>query len=185
MEADRILINRILDGDANSFSLLVSRYHPKILSFLLKMGAGREDAEDMAQEVFIKVYNNLYKYSEQWSFSTWVFKIAANTFRDNRKKKKLRTEAFTEQEAAGSGFSPEEHLEQLHQKEFIQGMFNTLNDDIRAIMILHYLQELSFREIGQIYGLSADAVKMKIFRARTRLCKSFGAVVQGGDYCEM
>jgi RNA polymerase sigma-70 factor, ECF subfamily len=185
MDADRILISRILDGDANSFSELATRYYPRILAFLLKMGVGRQDAEDMAQEVFIKVYNNLFQYSDRWKFSTWLFRIATNTFRDFRKDKKLRTETLSEQEEGRTCSSPEEHLEQLQQRQLIQSMLHTLNDDVKAVMVLHYLQELSFKEIGQIYGVSAEAVKMKIFRARSKLCKAYAKAVQGGDYCEM
>lgn len=85
-DRDNMLVESTLKGDVNSFEELVSFYQGRIFNFLSKMTATREDAEEITQEVFIKVYKNLYKYNCKWSFSTWIYRIAVNTLRSEYKK---------------------------------------------------------------------------------------------------
>lgn len=75
---DRQIVNQVLSGNTESFSLLVDRYYRKILGFICKTGIPRDDAEDLAQEVFIRAFRNLFRYDASWSFSTWIFRIAVN-----------------------------------------------------------------------------------------------------------
>jgi len=184
MDADKQLVKRILNGDTECFNDLINKYFPRTVGFIYKMGVVREDAEDLAQEVFIKVYNNLYKYNESWKFSTWLFKIAVNTYKDFRKRKQPRTEEINENIPSG-GASPEEYLDSVQRQESIRLMFSSLNDDVKSIMVLHYYQGLSLKEIGEIYRISPDAVKMKIFRARKQLSKKYGRNALGGESYEM
>ena len=89
MDTDKTLVKQILNGKTELFTELVNRYYSKITSFIMKMNVSREDAEDLAQDVFVKVYNNLYKYDDRWQFSTWIFKVAINTLRDSKKRKQI------------------------------------------------------------------------------------------------
>ncbi|MCX7923826.1 MAG: sigma-70 family RNA polymerase sigma factor [Clostridia bacterium] len=173
MDSDRIFVERVLSGNIESFTELVNKYYPKIVSFIYKMSVSRHDSEDIAQDVFIKVYNNLYKYDQRWSFSTWVFKIAANTYKDFKKKKRVKTEELQDYAISRENSSPEEYIENTGRQELIEKMFNSLKDDVKAIMILYHFHQLSFKEIGRIHGISSEAVKMKIFRARNKLSKEY------------
>lgn len=185
MDTEKILVNQILQGNSECFTSLVNKYYPRIVTFIYKMNVSKEDAEDMAQEVFIKAYNNLYKYNDKWSFSTWLFKIAINTHKDFKKRKRVETKELTDNEVVSRFVSPDEYMDNIHQRELISDMFNSLNDDVRVIMILRYYQGLSLKEIGDVCKLSSEAVKMKISRAKNRLYKNFGGIITGGEYCEM
>ena len=85
---DRQLVNLVLIGSTESFSLLVDRYYKKILGFICKTGISREDAEDITQEAFIRAYNNLFRYDANWSFSTWIFRIAVNLTKNHQKRRR-------------------------------------------------------------------------------------------------
>lgn len=185
MNEDKELICRILEGDVQSFSSLVNKYYSRIYSFLYKMNISREDAEDLAQEVFIKVYNNLYKYDDRWNFSTWIFRVAINTLKDFRKRKGIKTEELTESHAAIESQSPEAYMENRAQHEMIAKMFNALNEETRTMMVLRYFHGFSLKEIGEICKTSPDAVKMKIFRGRSKLSKLYGEGKLGGESYEM
>ncbi len=174
---DNILIENSLKGDIDAFSALVRKYQDRLYNFLLKMNLSREDSEEIAQEVFIKVYNNLYKYNSKWSFSTWLYRIAVNTLRSEyKKKKKIRLIDYYAdiQEVAGSSYiHPEESLENKEQTEEIVKLIDSLSHDQKLAFTLRYIQDFSFKEIGEILGISPEAAKMKIQRAKQALCKKF------------
>jgi len=185
MDSDRLAVKCILDGDVEKFTGLVNKFYPRIVMYIWKMGIQKEDAEDIAQEVMIKVYNNLYRYNEKWSFSTWVFRIAINAYKDFKKQKRVYTTPIDDSPSPPDSFSFEEHTERMHLKNIVKQMLGILDDDIKTIMILHYFHELSLKEIGEIYNLSPEAVKMKLYRARGRLYKKFEKEMMGGEYCEV
>jgi len=84
------LISNTLNGDIQSFALLVQAYQGQLYNFIYKMTKSKEDTEDILQDVFVKVYNNLYKYNNNYRFSTWIYSITLNTIKSSLKKKKLR-----------------------------------------------------------------------------------------------
>jgi len=86
------LISNTLNGDIQSFALLVQAYQGQLYNFIYKMTKSKEDTEDILQDVFVKVYNNLYKYNNNYRFSTWIYSITLNTIKSSLKKKK--TQAF-------------------------------------------------------------------------------------------
>ncbi len=185
MDTDKILVKQILNGKTELFTELVNRYYSKITSFIIKMNVNREDAKDISQDIFVKIYNNLYKYDERWQFSTWIFKVAINTLRDSKIKRFIRTQELGDYSAESKILSPEEHIENLYQREFIKKMFESLDDDLKAMLILKYYNELSFKEIGDIFKKSPESVKMKVIRARKKLCKTYGKKFEGGEFYEM
>ncbi len=185
MDTDKILVKQILNGKTELFTELVNRYYSKITSFIMKMNVNGEDAKDLAQDVFIKVYNNLYKYDDRWQFSTWIFKIAINTLRDSKKRKQIKSEELDDYSLESKTFLPEEQLENLYQKELLRKMLKSLDEDVKAMIILRFYNELSFKEIGEIFRKSPDSIKMKVLRARKKLCKTYGNILEGGEYYEM
>jgi len=85
---DEVLVRKVLEGDISSFTVLVKRYQDRLYSFLPKITYSKEDAEEILQDVFLRAYKYLYRYNEKWSFSTWIYKIAANTYKSGYKKRK-------------------------------------------------------------------------------------------------
>ena len=175
MEADKVLVRQILQGEAALFESLINKYYLKVKAFIRKMGFSREDAEDMTQEVFLKVYNNLYRYDERWNFSTWLFQIAVNTYRNHIKAKKYDRKKMESAVVYPVDISPEEHLLNTYQYEVVLKAIKSLDEKGKGMLILHYYNGFALKEIGRIYGISTAAVKMKLFRARTKLagmCRS-------------
>lgn len=185
MDTDKIIVKQIIEGNTELFPNLVNKYYPKITSFIIKMGVNSEDAKDLAQEIFIKVYNNLHKYSDNWEFSTWIFRVAINTFKDSKKKKLLRTEDLDDFILKASDFEPDRHIDNLYYKELIQKMFKSMDKDIKAMIILKYCYELSFKEIGEIFKKSPESVKMRILRARKKLSELHGKSFEEDDNYEV
>jgi len=174
METDKLLVRQVLNGNIESFEQLLNKYYHKIVTFIFKMGLLREDSEDITQEVFVKAYNNLYRYDEKWEFSTWLFNIAINSYKDFKKKKRpVTTELLAEHETA-IGFNNEEPADKIHMRQVLKRMLVYLDTEVKSMLILHYFNGFSLKEIGNIYKTTPDAVKMKIYRARNKLAKTFG-----------
>ena len=167
MDNEVLIIKSILNGETQLFSKIVDRYYSPVMAYIMRMGITKEDAEDIVQEVLIKVYNNLYKFNEKSKFSTWIFKIAINTLKDFKKKKRVLTQEIDEKVLPSSNVSPQDdYIEREHQKEMVKKLFGSLKLDVKTAMILHFVNELSYEEVGKAMGISAEAVAMKIYRAR-------------------
>jgi len=186
MVDDRQIVNLVLAGNTNSYSALVEKYYPRIISYICKTGVLREDAQDLSQEVFIRAYNNLYRYDSRWSFSTWIFRIAINLCRNYKKRKKVACGEINEAVLNDGGILPEgQYLDEIYNKQLVAYMFESLKKDVKEIMILRYYEGLSFDEISEICNISKDAAKMKISRALNKLRRIYGKAGIGGEYGEM
>ncbi|ADU73224.1 MAG TPA: RNA polymerase sigma factor [Hungateiclostridium thermocellum] len=183
-ERDNILIESTLKGNINSFEELMTLYQGKLFNFLLKMTSSREDAEEITQEVFIKVYNNLYKYNNRWSFSTWIYRIAINTLRSEyRKAKNVKSvDYYTNVSELPANFSdyPELAYEMKERQKEIIKLIDELKEDQKTALLLRYMQDFSFKEIGDILGISPEAAKMKIQRAKQSICKKYEELEKDG-----
>jgi RNA polymerase sigma-70 factor (ECF subfamily) len=174
VEEDNILIEYSLKGDIHAFGSLVNKYQNTIYSYLLKVCQSKEDAEDLTQEVFIKVYNNLYKFNYKCKLLTWIFKIAINTFKtEYRKRKKLfvleSDEVLAYMSCDISDF-PEQIYERKETLKEAVDMLNKLDFEQKNALLLKYVHDFSHKEIGQILGISEAAVKMKVYRAKKNIC---------------
>lgn len=168
MDNDSILVTNILNGNIDSFSILVSKYENRLFNFLLRLTSSREDSEEILQEVFIRVYNYLYRYDSKWQFCNWIYSIAVNSFKDFYKKKKRRVPEYydTSDYLVGS-FSPiEDAYETKELYAEVLKLINGLKEDQRSALILRYIQGFSYNEIARILRISPDNTRMKVFRAR-------------------
>lgn len=185
LDNDIALVENALKGNTDSFSLLVRKYQGKLFNFLLKMNISPDDAEEISQEVFIKVYNNLYKYNSKWCFSTWLYKIAVNTLRSQYKKKKKSrlTDYYADIQdiACINPVYPDVSYEIKEQTREIIKLMDSLTEDQKLAFTLRYIQDFSFKEIGDIMGISPEAAKMKIQRAKQSLCKRFEKLQKESD----
>ena len=167
-------------GDEQSFALLLHRYRTPLVNFLYRMVRNREQAEDLAQEVFIRVYRARADYVPSAKFTTWLFRIATNlalnSVRDTRHQRmevsldapvKVDSEDGDERplDVAEKNPNIEEHLVQEAQRDMIRHAIDKLPEKQRAAVLLHKYQDLDYGEISKILSCSESALKSLLFRA--------------------
>lgn len=167
---DLELIKLCLDGDNSYFTELVSRYKNLVYSIILRMINDNEEANDLAQEVFVKVYKNLDKYYPEFKFSTWIIRITTNHVIDYRRKKVKDTVPISDVEyELSSDDSPEEAYIIKEEKEKLNKVLNKLPDMYKIPIVLYHQQGLSYQEISDIIDEPLSKVKNRIFRGRRML----------------
>ena len=173
LEQDQPLINRTLNGDMGAFTVLVDRYKYMVFTLAMRMVKNREEAEEIAQDVFLKAYNGLKGFKGGAKFSTWVYKIAYYRSLDYIKKTGRSIETVSIDALYDKYLGEEENvvsrLEQSEQSETIKDALRLLPGDDGVLITLHYYEELTIREITGIMGINENNVKVKLFRARKRL----------------
>src|SRR5260370_23684582 len=167
-------------GDEQSFALLLHRYRRPVINFLSRMVRNREQAEDVAQEVFIRVYRAREDYIPSAKFTTWLFRIATNlalnSVRDNRyRRMEISLDAPVTADAedgdektlevAEKHPNIEQQLIEETRKKMIRRAIEKLPEKQRAAVLLHKYQELDYGEISKILGCSESALKSLLFRA--------------------
>ncbi len=167
-------------GDQQSFELLLQRYRTPLVNFLYRMVRSREQAEDLAQEVFLRVYRAREDYEPSAKFTTWLFRIATNlalnSLRDHRYQKlEISMDAPIVADAEDGDERPmevadehpdiEQHLVEEARKKMIRHAIEKLPEKQRAAVLLHKYQELDYTEISKILRCSESALKSLLFRA--------------------
>ena len=192
-KTDLECIESALDGQQAGFEELVNRYKNLIYSMIYRMTKDREEANDLAQEVFIKIYRNLGSYSSEYRFSTWVMRITTNLVIDHRRKRKLETVSI---EAAGDGSreeaglgvldrtadtdeSPEDVLLRREEQTRIRRLIDRLPDMYKAPILLYHQKGLSYQEIADAIDEPISKVKNRIFRGR-KMLKEYYLELNGG-----
>lgn len=170
---DQYYIDKILQGETNSFAVLVDRYKDMIFTLALKMIKNREEAEEVAQDTFIKIYNSLSKFKGDSKFSTWIYKIAYNTCLDRLKKNKKEDLNISIDEFSAHLIKTMDNalsaLEDKERKQTIQNCLNSLPGEENFLLTLFYFEDQSLEEIGKIMNINANNVKVKLFRSRQKL----------------
>jgi RNA polymerase sigma-70 factor (ECF subfamily) len=171
--SDQHYIDKILRGETNAFTALVDRYKDMIFSLSLKMLKNREEAEEVAQDTFIKIFNSLSKFKGDSKFSTWIYKIAYNTCLDRLRKNKKEDLNISIDEFSAHLIKTMDNalsaLEDKERKQTIQNCLNLLPGDENFLLTLFYFEEQSLEEIGKIMSINANNVKVKLFRSRQKL----------------
>ena len=170
---EQLLINQIINGDTKSFSVLVNRYKDLVFSLTLRMLKNREEAEEISQDVFIKIFKSLHKFKGDSKLSTWVYKITYNSCLDKLKQYKkeyvkVPIDEFTENKVQVLDNALENMIIE-NRKQMIQNCINKLPGDDGFLLTLYYFEELSLDEISKIVGLTSNNVKVKLFRSRKKL----------------
>ena len=170
---DYELIQGCIEGNRDLFTELVRRYKNLVYSVILRMVNDREEANDLAQDVFIKIYKNLDKYYPEYKFSTWVIRIATNHVIDYRRKKKQETVPIEDVEfSLRTEESPESAYIRHEQKEELKKIVGDLPDMYKIPIMLYHEQGLSYQEISDIINEPLSKVKNRIFRGRRMLKES-------------
>lgn len=166
-------INLILNGDANAFHMLVDRYKDLVYSLSLRMLKNREEAEEVSQDTFIKVFKSLPRFKGDSKFSTWIYRIAYNTCLDRLKKNKkfyndVPIDEFTEHQVRTIDDALE-NLEAKEREQAIQDCISLLPSEDGFLLTLYYYEEQSLDDISKVMGLTPNNVKVKLFRSRKKL----------------
>lgn len=170
---DQHYIDRILQGETNLFAVLVDRYKDMIFTLSLKMVKNREEAEEAAQDTFIKVYHSLSKFKGDSKFSTWIYKISYNNCLDRLKKNKKEDLNISIDEFSSHLVKTMDNalsaLVDAERKQAIQNCLNLLPREDNFLLTLFYFEDQNLEEIGKIMNINANNVKVKLFRSRQKL----------------
>ena len=174
---DQHYINQVIKGDTNAFAALVDHYKDMVYTLALKMVKNREEAEEVAQDTFIKVYKSLDKFKGESKFSTWLYKVAYNTCLDRLKKHNREKTVVTIDDYAEYGVTTIcnifESIEAKERKQLIQQCLDLLPGEDSFLLTLYYFEEQSVNEISKIIGISTNHVKIRLFRSRKKLTAVF------------
>jgi len=167
---DDMIIQKCLAGDKEAFSLLVDRYKKPVYVFVYRMVRQREEADDLAQETFIKAYENLWRYNPGYKFSTWLFQIAKNLCIDALRRRQPAAAAAAELAGqADPPVSPErEYLREETRRE-MEAAIDKLPPHQKACLILYHYNGLSYNETAERLGVPLQTVKNHLYRAREKL----------------
>src|SRR5437763_16011824 len=176
VEADSELVLRALAGREECFEELVRRYQRPIVAYVYSMFGDYDAALDLAQEVFIKVYNSLTRYRPEFKFSTWIYRIAHNAAIDHlRRAGVARCEDLEVEAEGGRTFekpfasrspTPEQETERGERRAEIEEVVCQLQPAYRELIVLRHSHDLSYDEIAEVTGLPLGTVKNRLFRAR-------------------
>ena len=174
-------IKQVLKGDQNAYADIVNLYQHKLYQICYRMLGNKQEAEDIAQEAFVRAYINLHSYDQKRKFSTWLYRIATNLCIDRIRKKK--PDYYLDAEVAGTDgldmYSqiaanerlPEDVVTDMELQERIQYEISRLPDKYRSVIVLKYIEELSLQEISEILDMPLGTVKTRIHRGREALRK--------------
>ncbi|NGP46888.1 RNA polymerase sigma factor SigW [Bacillaceae bacterium SIJ1] len=177
-------IQQVKKGDQNAYGDIVEIYKNKVYHICYRMLGNAHEAEDMAQEAFLRAYMNIHSYDPTKKFSTWLYRIATNVSIDRIRKRKPdysldATVPGTEgmdmyAQLAASDKLPEEEVESLELQRWIQEEMMSLPPKYRSAVVLKYIEELSLKEISDILDMPVNTVKTRIHRGREALRKRLG-----------
>jgi RNA polymerase sigma-70 factor (ECF subfamily) len=188
-DPDIRLMLRVRDDDTTAFTELVSHYQHRLVGIMHHLVGNAEEAEDLAQEVFLRVYRNRKKYSPQAKFSTWLFTIAnnlaLNALRNRSRKPVVPLEASEsgpmgrpeEQLARDAGPTPSFGLRQAELATRIRAALDTLNERQKMAVVLNKYEDMNYAEIAEVMGLTTKAVKSLLSRARARLREALAGYI--------
>jgi len=175
------LIANAISGREDGFEELVRRYQRPITSYVYRMLSDYEAALDVTQEVFIKVYNSLAKYSSDYKFSTWLYRIAHNAAIDYMRRNSVNLQSLEAETEDGayqlqikdSRPTPEQEREHTEWRNEIEAVVDCLPTAYRDLIILRHSRDMSYDEIAEITTLPLGTVKNRLFRAREMMREMF------------
>jgi RNA polymerase sigma-70 factor (ECF subfamily) len=178
---DGELITSAIGGRSDGFEELVRRYQRPIVSYVFRMLGDYDSSLDVTQEVFIKVYNSLTKYSSEYKFSTWLYRIAHNAAVDHMRRNSVVPQSIETENADGTYQlqlesrrpSPERDHELSEWRTEIDTVVRTLPPAYRDLILLRHSRDLSYDEIAEVTGLPLGTVKNRLFRAREMMREIF------------
>ena len=186
-DPDRTAMTRLATGHEAALNDLMERHGEKLFHYLIRCLQNEEDAADLAQETFVRVYQNRTKFDVKQKFSTWHYAIATNLVKGRYRTRHPQVSLDAENEATGESFresvpehnpTPSESLQGEERAEAIRKAVGQLPAELRAPLILSEYEELSHAEIGAILACTPKAVETRIYRARKKLREELGWLLE-------
>ena len=175
------IVARVLNGDRQAYALLIEEYKTPIYNLAYRMTGNSQDAEDLAQETFLRSFNQLFRYDVKRSFYTWLYTISLNIIRNHLKKNSVRrlTDLYQEEKICERSDTDDKkfNLQEFQitdelskeREETLERSLQKLSPELRELLILRFYQGLSFETISEITGLSLSAIKMRVYRGLEKL----------------
>jgi RNA polymerase sigma-70 factor (ECF subfamily) len=183
-QSERVLLSRLRRGEPEAFEQLVREHQDRVFDFCVRMVGDREEANDLVQEIFVSVHQNVGKFREDAKLSTWIFRISKNQCINRLKYLKRRGRGRSDEyeevgEAALSGamgapITPDAALESSRERARVQWAISQLEPDARMLVALRDIEGLSYDEIIEITELPEGTVKSRLHRAREKLADLLG-----------
>ena len=170
------VIDQAQKGDAGAFTQVVEAYQRPVFNLCYRMLGNPEDAEDAAQETFLRAYDHLKRYDRQRSFSTWLLSIAAHYCIDQLRKHRmtfLSMDTFPELDIPDANPGPEVAFHRHEDQQRVQDLLTSLSPQDRAAVAMYYWYDFSYDEIAESLKLTVSAVKSRLHRARLSLAQAW------------
>ncbi|HVU11485.1 MAG TPA: sigma-70 family RNA polymerase sigma factor [Phototrophicaceae bacterium] len=169
-------VQAAMEGDQDAFAELVYTYQDAVYNLCYRLLSERTEAEDAAQEAFLRAYLNLQRYDPSRSFKTWLLTIASNHCIDRLRRRRMQWLSIEDETLPSLSLSsdapePEDAAMTKEQKAAIQGLLDQLNPEYRAAVVLRYWYDYSYSEIADILDTTESAIKSRLFRARQILAE--------------
>jgi RNA polymerase sigma-70 factor (ECF subfamily) len=184
MLVDFELIKRAQKGDSAAFNEIVLAYRKRILGAIARLIARPEEVEDVAQEVFLRLYFSLDQLRTVEVFEPWLYRLTKNAacdyLRKQRRRPEFRMSDLSEQQvvmadAVAGGKADQDEQHQRKIRESVDALLGAVFEDDRTLLMLKEVEGLSLKELEKIYDVNENALKVRLFRARQRVLKAFGA----------
>ena len=169
------------DGDEAAYAVLIERYQTPINAFVFRSLGNNETARELTQDVFVKAWFALPRVQELARFSTWLFQIAANLCRDHAKSKAGRNARLTDSIAREDGqaefavahpsLAPDKQAQSLETMTALQSAISSLPVELREAFVLGAVEEMPYKDVAVVLGLSSKAVELRVYRARKLLAE--------------
>jgi RNA polymerase sigma factor (sigma-70 family) len=173
-DPDIPVINRILAGDQHLYTHLVNKHKSYAYSLALRILESKPDAEEAAQDAFVKAFKYLAGFNREAKFSTWLYRIVFNTAISYKRKQRVKLQSI---DNVHVGYS-QEGMEKSDKKKFIDQAIGKLSEVDRVVITLFYLKEFSLDEIAEITCSPANTVKVRVHRARQRLAEELKTILK-------
>lgn len=182
MLIEQELIERARTGDPQAFNQVVLAYRKRILGTISRLIGRPEDVEDVAQEVFVRLYYSLDQLRTAEVFEPWLYRLTVNASYDYLRRVKRRSESrmadLSEQQvmmadSIAGGRQEDEERQKGKTREFMDALFRHVSEEDRLLLTLKEVEGLSLKELEQIYGAKENALKVRLFRARQRVLKAY------------
>jgi len=171
--SDQVYIDKVLQGDTNAFAYLINKYKDMAYTIAIKIVKNHEDAEEVAQDSFLKAYEKLDSFKGNSKFSTWLYTIVYRNSITKIRKKKVATsdidDHVMDNYSEGSEFPQLEAIKNGEQQKYVREAIDRLPEKDALLITLFYMNENSIEEIEQITNLTQSNIKVKLFRARKKL----------------
>ncbi|MFD2446902.1 RNA polymerase sigma factor [Bacillus sp. CGMCC 1.16607] len=163
-------IQEVLAGNKQAYAHIINKYKNQVYASVLRMTKNPQDAQDLVQESFIKVYHQLGKYDATGSFASWLFRVTINHCMDEFRKKsnQIKKEEMTDETLVNSNY-PEVIFLKKEKNRQLERLIATLPEDERIIILLRYVNELSYDEISELVDLPISTVRNKLHRAKKKM----------------